>query len=711
MEEGFVRGHMDRVRRGRAWRARVLAAAAVAAIAGAALAQESENRIGLPPLVVEGARLEPDRRLDDEEARREIERTPGGVAVVGRETIGKGRAANLKDALDFVPGVMVRPRFGAADESQISIRGSGLRNNFHLRGLNVLIDGFPYGNADGFSDFETLELLATRRLEVYKGANALRFGANSLGGALNLVTKTGYDAAPVELRSEGGSFGFHKHYGATGQVRGPWDVYAGFADTELDGFRDHAEQVRRRAWASLGYAGAEGRSARVDLAWARNGENLPGSLTREELERDPTQANAQDVTADSQRDYDYARTGVTLRTPLGVEQVAEVGLHASLQDQFHPLSFAILTGDTWSWSVEPRWILAAPLLGRPNRLTAGVQYAQTLQEDVRYENLGGARKGAVTRDQENEALNVGLYVEEQHDWTPALALVLGGRFQYARRSVDDRRGGPGESTDFFSFAPKVGFVYRLGAGTQLFGNVSRAVEPPLILELASPAAIDGSLDDLDAQDSWQLEIGSRGRLGPRVEWDVAVFDVELRDEIRNVNVQPFPGAPFTIPRFTNIDRSRHLGIEAGGDVRLAEGLVSAAGDVLRWRTAYTWSRFRFVGDSELGDNQLPGAPEHFVRSELRWDHPAGVWIAPGTEAVPAAYAVDSGNTAETDAYALLGVRAGLDVARWRLSLFVEGRNLLDETWVSSVQVDNALGRFFEPGDARAFYGGLEWRWG
>jgi iron complex outermembrane receptor protein len=55
----------------------------------------------------------------------------------------------LQDVLDFVPGVLIRPRFGAADESQLSIRGSGLRNNFHLRGVNVLLDGFPYGRLFG----------------------------------------------------------------------------------------------------------------------------------------------------------------------------------------------------------------------------------------------------------------------------------------------------------------------------------------------------------------------------------------------------------------------------------------------------------------------------------------------------------------------------------------------------------------------------------
>src|SRR5437773_9393209 len=192
---------------------------------------------------------------------------------------------------DFVPGVLIRPRFGAADESQLSIRGSGLRNNFHLRGVNVLLDGFLYGNADGFSDFESLELLSTKYIEVYKGANALRFGANSLGGALNLVTKTGYDAGLLELRSEAGSFGFLKNQLATGQVYGPFDVYLGFTDTELDGYRDHSEQTRRRLYSTYGYRLDGGTTLRLDVSYVRNEENLPGSLTRQEFARNPRQRN------------------------------------------------------------------------------------------------------------------------------------------------------------------------------------------------------------------------------------------------------------------------------------------------------------------------------------------------------------------------------------------------------------------------------------
>ena len=135
--------------------------------------------------------------------------------------IRESRAANLKDVLDFTPGLLIRPRFGAAREPALDPRlgpAQQLPPARHQR----LIDGFPYGNADGFSDFEALELLTTKRIEVYRGANALRFGGNTLGGAINLVTKTGYDAGLFEIRTEAGSFGFLKNYIGTGQVYGPW---------------------------------------------------------------------------------------------------------------------------------------------------------------------------------------------------------------------------------------------------------------------------------------------------------------------------------------------------------------------------------------------------------------------------------------------------------------------------------------------------------
>ena len=189
-------------------------------------------------------------------------------------------------------------------------------------------------------------------------------------------------------------------------------------------------------------------------------------------------------------------------------------------------------------------------------------------------------------------------------------------------------------------------------------------------------------------------MGTRGRWGERLGWDVSVYDIELWDEIQNVNVQPFPGAPFTIPRFQNIDRSRHTGVEVGGDLLLVKDLaprigLGSTGDALRARVAYTWSHFVFVDDPTFGNNDLPGAPAHFITAELRYDHASGFWIAPGVEIVPQGYFVNSANTVRTPAYTLVNVKVGFDYKPWNLGVFFEGRNLTDKSFVSAVNVDDA----------------------
>jgi len=644
-------------------------------------------------------------------------RVPGGTSLVDSRTIRESRGANLQDVLDFVPGVLIRPRFGAADESQLSLRGSGLRNNFHLRGVNVLLDGFPYGNADGFSDFESLELLATKGIEVYKGANALRFGANTLGGAINLVTKTGYDAGLLELRSEAGSFGFLKNYLATGQVYGPFDVYLGLTDTELQGYREHSEQIRRRVYSTYGYRLDGGTTLRLDVSYVRNEENLPGSLTRQEFERNPRQRNPDAAFAEEARNYDYTRVAFTVRTPLTTTQALEAATQFNFQNLNHPLSFAIIDDVTYTWGSELRYLLTAPLLGHANRFTLGLQYAGTSQRDKNFANVQ-SRRGAETKDQTNKATNVGGYLEEQFDVLDTVTLVAGGRGQYAHRAVADHFLADGDQSgrvDFFAVSPKLGIIWHVIPAVQVYGNVSHTYEPPLILELTAPGQIGGNLHQLKAQKAWQFEIGTRGKLGTRLAWDVTVYDIELWDEIQNVNVRPFPGAPFTIPRYQNIDRSRHLGVEVGGTLLLLHDLsgqlgLGRAGDTLALRLAYTWSHFVFVNDAQFRNNDLPGAPQHFLRSELRYDHPVGLWIAPGVESVPAGYAVNSANTAQTDPYTLFHLRLGYDYKPWELGVFFEARNVTNTRYAAAVTVDDANGRFLLPGDGRAFYGGVSWRW-
>lgn len=82
------------------------------------------------------------------------------------------------------------------------------------------------------------------------------------------------------------------------------------------------------------------------------------------------------------------------------------------------------------------------------------------------------------------------------------------------------------------------------------------------------------------------------------------------------------------------------------------------------------------------------------------------------EWVPQAYYVDSANTLQTEPYALLGLKAGIDNGG-PYSIYIEGRNLLNKSYIASASIidkANANSPLFEPGTGRAVYAGFKARW-
>lgn len=640
------------------------------------------------------------------EAEKELGRVPGGTAVVPRQEIEHSLAHNLDDVLAFTPGVVGHSRSGA-DESQLSIRGSGIRNNFHHRGLNLLVNGVPLQAADGFSDYERIELLATERIEIWKGANALRYGGNATGGAINFVTPDGRGEPPLSAVSEGGSFGLVKGQiaGAGAGERAAW--YLSASTTDLDGFREHGEQERRRLYGNLSWRTRPDTEWRADWIYADVSEKLPGSLTRDEVENDPRQADSTNVRQDWGRFYDYGRLALGWSRSISPRHRLEVTAHAQATDLEHPI-FQVLDQDSRDAGAEVRYTFSGEPGSPLQRLVAGVSPSLGSADERRYVNDDGQR-GALLDLFGTEARNAGLYFESEIRLSPSLSLIAGGRADWSSREFDDRFPSNGDRSDrrtFRALQPRLGLMWTPRADLSVFGNVSRSWEPPLLLELTSFTEQAGFVD-LQAQDTWQFEVGTRGRVRDAWSWDAALYDMEIDNEILNENVTPFPGALFRIPSFHNARRTRHLGLELGTSLELLPARARSGAPSLTWRLAYTLSRFRFAGDERYGDNRLPGAPRHRVRSEIRWRHPRGLWIAPQVDWSPSTYFVDGANTSRNLPYALLGLKAGFD---WeRFGVYVEGANLTDRTYSGSVVVDDDSKRYYEPGNGRSVYAGLRFR--
>ena len=646
-------------------------------------------------------------REEIELTRRQIRQVPGAVALLTPAAIRQTRQANFSDVLRFTPGVFAQPRFGAADETQFSIRGSGLRNNFHLRGVNILVNGMPYRLADGFTDFETLEILNTESVQVYKGANALRFGGSTLGGAINFDSKTGHTAAPIEVYAQAGSFGFFKGQIASGRVLGDFNYYASYARTDVGGFREYSDQSRDRVNVHLGQRLGDRFDLRGFYWFANVKEDLPGSLTLAALQTDRRAADPNNLTNRFGRDYVLHHAGLQLRSQLGERTQLDVAPYFQHRDIVHPI-FRVLDQVSDDWGIEARLEDEREIAGRESRFSLGAQWATGENWNRQFANAGG-ESGPPAKDQDDIASTLAFYAEEVIGLTDRLRAVAGARWARDGRELEDRFLSDGDQTDertYAAFQPKVGLLYELPAVSgQLFANASHMYEPPLMLEvnsLAGPGFVD-----LSAQKAWQFEIGTRGRSGG-LQWDVSAYDLAIRDEIININIQPFLGAPFTVPTYRNAPETRHLGFEAAVAYQLPAALFQAR-DRLGARVAYTWGLFEYVTDAEHAGNRLPGMPEHYVQAEVEYTHPSGLSIKPNVEWVPGSYFVDSANRVSKDGWTAVSLRADWALARLEGSLFVEGRNLTNAHYSPAVVVDDGAGRFFFPADGRSFYAGFRWQ--
>jgi len=671
-----------------------------------------------------------------EQKKEELKGIPGGVGIVDGETLREGRATTLKDALDYAPGVFVQPRFGA-EEARISIRGSGLQRTFHGRGIKLLQDGVPLNLADGGFDFQAVDPLTARYIEVYRGANALQYGGSTLGGAVNFVSYNGKNDPGYGLRAEYGSWDTYRGqiYGAGAQ--GPVDYYLSVSTSNTEGYRDHSRQENLRVFGNIGYTISEELETRFYFTYAHTDSELPGDLTLQQLRDNPRQAARSSVPifdyilSDWKRDFDLFRVANRTTWQNDNHRVT-LSTYYAHKELDHPILFVIdqISDD---FGVDLRYDGKGQLFGLRNEVTLGVGAVFGWVDDERFDNVFGDR-GTKFSDVEQFATNVDFYLQERLYLTDTVALNIGGQITYARRENDDQFAGrPGnldssDTQDWWGYSPQIGLLWDVTPEAQLFFNVSRSFEPPSFGELTAPATGGYGLVDLEAQTATTIEVGTRGDMG-RVRWDIAYYYAWLDDELLELSVQP--GLSQTV----NAGRTVHQGVELGIGVDLFEGIfthstpasaatVSAKSgkvvqpvieekrDRITLKQNYLWSNFRFDG-GEFGSNRIAGIPEHYFRTELVYEHPCGFYMGPNLEWVPQGYSVDHANTLKTDSYALLGFRIGYRQEKG-FSCYVEARNLTDEKYAATTSVTDRAGPFssnlFLPGDGRSVFAGIEFRW-
>jgi iron complex outermembrane receptor protein len=633
----------------------------------------------------------------------------GGTNLIQGDDLRETRSTTVQETLGFQPGILAQSRFGA-EESRLSIRGSGIQRVFQGRGIRVMQDGSPVDSTDGSFDFQSVEPLAAENIAVYRGGNALEIGNSTLGGAIDYQSQTGSLASPCQMRLSTGSFGFKRGQVSTGKVIENQDYYLSLSHYSEDGYREHTTQKSNRVLGNWGTRISSHTENRFYVTAIESQSEIAAPLLKSEAESNPQQGGLSTVQNDHRRDFNLLRLSDRIIYQEDDHRV-EALLFYSYRDLDQPI-FQVIDKISNDFGTSLRFEEKGNWGSLPHRTFGGTNINGGFTQDHRFVNLNGNR-GTRLADAQLQTINNEIFLFHEIEALPSFFLTIGAQNAFAYRGYEDhwKIDGDDSSQQFFkSVSPRFAIRHEFTDQIQVFGNYTRGFKPPTFQELTSSAAGPSRIQFLQDQTADTLELGTRGKINDW-SWEGVFYHSWIQNELLTTTISP------TVTRTRNAENTIHQGIELGFGRSLKLGEISESlGDFeSTLRGVYNWNHYYFEDDSLFGTNVIAGTPEHTFRTECRLEYQKNYYIAPGIEWNIDSYPVDHMNTLYADPYALLSVKAGYRSPHG-YHLFVEGKNLLDSKWTSATSVtDNATlnanrQAMFYPGSGIAFYAGIEYQW-
>jgi iron complex outermembrane receptor protein len=648
---------------------------------------------------------------------------PARIATVTGREIDAWEPRLLADALASQAGVSLYDDLGSPYKLNLSTRGFTAGPTVGLPpGVSVFLDGVRQNEPDAQEvNFDLLPMEHVKRVELLSGSASL-LGPNSLGGAVNLITRRGGGPLTGELEASGGSFGSASGEGSvSGRSHGGWDYYLGGGYEREDGWRGATGAENYNAFANLDRLGST-RGLQFQAFGARSRAATAGSLPETIFDVTPQvnftpgdfeNLNAEQVALSGYAPFRARRASFT--TYFRHSGAERFNVNQAPDDDVR----AFTTNNTVGGSGDWRWTAPAGALSLRVGIDGG---ANRVHVRIFGEPQDGS-PATLTTDVKSPSLALAAYALA--DARSGRATVsLGARYDYVRIPFRNLLDPSSDTTSTFRrLSPRGGASVDLGRGASLYASVGQSFRAPAILELACadptatcplPFAL-GEDPTLKPVTATTYEVGGRWARGPAVV-SASVYRSEVRDEIFFVASASALLSGF----FTNISRTRRAGAELSAQVSFGDRLFGYA------NYAYTHATFRtaaelfsirsdsaFVGSPLAGPNdvasgdRLPLVPEHQVKAGILVRPAGGLELGLNGRMVGRQWlrGDEANETASLDAYLVTDARIGYDVGSWEITGIVtnlfDSRRAVFGTFNENRQTGE-LERFLTPLNARAF---------
>ncbi len=271
-------------------------------------------------------------------------------------------------------------------------------------------------------------------------------------------------------------------------------------------------------------------------------------------------------------------------------------------------------------------------------------------------------------DSDYEATNVAVFGQLDVELAPATRLVAGLRAEHRSADYVDSTGvkaSPSESM----LGGELSLSHDLSDAATVYGTLSAGFKAGGFNLGPAPA----ELREYDGERLWNLEFGVKAAL-QSLSINAALFYNRREDQQVRTSVQLIPGDPASFVFLTeNAAEGRSLGAELE----------------LNWAISDRWQAFLSLGllDAEFASfdsvvSTLDGrgqahAPDYTLAAGVSYRDPSGFFASVNGSAVDAFY-FDVSHDQKSDAYALADARVGYEGDSWTLSLWV--RNITDEEY-------------------------------
>jgi outer membrane receptor protein involved in Fe transport len=614
-------------------------------------------------------------------------KSSGGVTVLASAEVRDSAVVHLEELLPQVPslswaGASSRPRY-------LQLRGIGELEQY--QGAPNPSIGFLVDEIDFSGIGMIASLFDVEQVEVLRGPQGTRYGANALGGLIKVKTQ---DAVPEQELNTEASIGSDDFWsagiaaggslGMTGAVDGAWRAVVHRAVG--DGFRDNHYLARDDT------NGRDETSARVKLRLTANsGWRADVSVLHADFDN-RYDAFAIDNSLDTLSDRpgrDAQRSdGISLDLAWGGGDAVELRSITTWAESDIVASF---DGD---WGNDREWGADGPY----DYFSDTRRTRRAVSQDLRYSHsLGGAASwigGAwfSRQDESNRIEDDGRYLDEAFvrlldSRYRATSAALYGQVKWALRPDTsltaglraEQRDARYEDSDGVAFDPRdrlwggeLALTHRLGANQLLWASLSRGFKAG---GFNIGTAVPADRQQFTPEYLWSAELGWKGvDEASERRADFNLFYTRREHLQVATSLQTDPQDPLTFMFLTdNAESGEAWGFESSAGLQ--------AGDQVQLEAMLSWMESRYH-DYQFGDRDLEGrewahAPEWKAALAATWRHPAG-WMARLDLSGEAGFYFDTSHDQHSDSRFLANLRAGYEAERW--SIYAWGRNIFDERY-------------------------------